>query len=367
MLVDLLLSRNIPFVIYRLPKSREVVIAVQLHGLPQEVEMEKMDQYAGFVIGAFDAYKTGKVLLLKPSMLVKTIKEKERLKSRLLALHETTFQDEKTKSFIVEKTAYLEQVNGLVNRMKIGEVNKVVLSRVISKQLPDGFSYDKFFELLDKKYPSAFVYLFYMPGKGIWSGASPETLIKKENTFYETMALAGTQRIEKGDEAVIWQQKELAEQAFVSEYIVNQLKTLGISNYQRFPDETLKAGKLAHICTRFQIPNHEMKNKLGKLVKALHPTPAVCGLPREKAWNLIEETEAHDRSLYTGFLGPWNLDGHQHLFVNLRCGQFHADRLDMYVGGGLTAQSVASSEWQETEDKSQTLLSLVENLRNFAP
>ncbi len=367
MLVDLLLSRNIPFVIYRLPYSREVVAAVQQQGLPQEVEMEELDQLKGFVIAGFDAYKTGKVTLLTPSHLIKTEEQKRHFINELLALPETTSQKEITKSFVVEKAAYLKQVNDLVKRMKAGEVNKVVLSRVISKVLPVEFSHDKFFEQLDNKYPSAFVYLFYLPGKGIWSGASPETLIQKEDHFYETMALAGTQRIEKGGEKVVWQQKEVEEQAFVSEYIVDQLKKLDIHSYHRSSEETVIAGKLAHICTRFQIPDKVLKAKLGKLVKALHPTPAVCGLPREKAWDLIRETERHNRRFYTGFLGPWNLAGQQHLFVNLRCGQFNADTLDLYVGGGLTTQSVAVSEWQETEDKSQTLLSLVENLRNFAP
>jgi len=367
MLVDLLLSRNIPFVIYRLPNSREVVTAVQQQGFPQTVEMEELDQLKGFAIAGFDTYKTGKMTLLMPSHLIKTGEEKRCLINELLALPESTSQKDKTKPFVVEKTTYLQQVNDLVNRMKLGEVNKVVLSRVISKTLPAGFSYEKFFEQLDNKYPSAFVYLFYLPGKGIWSGASPETLIQKENNFYETMALAGTRRIEKDSEKVIWQQKELEEQAFVSKYIDDQLKKLDIQSYHRYPEETVRAGKLVHICTRFQISDKVLKAKLGKLVKALHPTPAVCGLPREKAWDLIREIEKHNRRFYTGFLGPWNLDEKQHLFVNLRCGQFHANTLDMYVGGGLTTQSVAASEWQETEDKSQTLLSLVENLRNFAP
>lgn len=367
MLLDLLISRNLPFVAYRLPDGSEPVIAVQKHGLPEIVDMEELDGKAGFVTATFDAYKKGKVSLLTPTHILKSEEDKARFKIELSTLPVASTQWVDEQPLVIEKQAYLLQVTDLVRRMKAGEADKVVLSRVIRKDLPEGFNYDNFFERLHHAYPSAMAYLFYLPGMGIWSGASPETLIKKKGEYYETMALAGTQRIGKKGEAVVWQQKEREEQAFVSQFIDDQLRQLPLTDYRRLPEETVAAGKLAHICTRFQIPAQSVTGKLGKLVMTLHPTPAVCGLPRDKAWSLIMETETHHRGCYTGFLGPWNLEGEQHLFVNLRCGQFHGLTLNLYVGGGLTAQSVAEAEWQETEDKSQTLLSLVENLRNFAP
>jgi len=367
MLLDLLISGNFPFVAYRMPNGCEPVIAVQQNGLPEIVELDALDGKAGFVVATFDAYKKGKVNLLTPTHILKSKEDKERFKIELSALPMAPTQRIEEQPLVIEKQAYLLQVTDLVRRMKAGEASKVVLSRVMSKALPAGFSYDKFFERLHHAYPSAMAYLFYLPGLGIWSGASPETLIKNKGEYFETMALAGTQRIGKEGEAVVWQQKEREEQAFVSQFIDDQLRQLDLTDYRRLPEETVIAGKLAHICTRFQIPAQSITGKLGKLVKTLHPTPAVCGLPRDKAWSLIMETETHQRSCYTGFLGPWNLEGEQHLFVNLRCGQFHGHTLNLYVGGGLTAQSLAEAEWQETEDKSQTLLSLVENLRNFAP
>ena len=365
--VDLLLSGNIPFAVYRLPRSSEVVFAVQKNGLPVEFDLDKLEQQQGFVLATFDAYKNGKAFVINPTRIAKTPAEKEKLKKELLQMPENRIHTGDVKQIPVDKTEYLRQANQLIDAMKSKVLKKVVLSRIISKPLPSDFSYDYFFNQLDKKYPAAFVYLFYLPGKGLWAGATPETLIEKKNDVYETMALAGTQKSEKNIDEVVWQEKEIEEQHFVSEFIVEQLKKSSIGTFKRFPEETIRAGKLAHICTRFQIPGSEMINKEGKLVKALHPTPAVCGLPQEKAWALIAETERHNREFYTGFLGPWNLFDKQHLFVNLRCGQFYADSVDLYVGGGLTAQSVAEAEWQETEDKSRTLLSLVENLRNFAP
>jgi len=72
--------------------------------------------------------------------------------------------------------------------------------------------------------------------------------------------------------------------------------------------------------------------------------------------------EQHDRRFYTGFLGPWKLNGHSQLFVNLRCAEIGNDTFNLYVGGGLTANSVSEDEWEETVQKSKTLLLVIEKL-----
>jgi isochorismate synthase len=77
---------------------------------------------------------------------------------------------------------------------------------------------------------------------------------------------------------------------------------------------------------------------------------------------LIRIVEKHDRGFYTGFLGPWNLSGESKLYVNLRCAQLHKNKMSLYVGGGLTAESNPEDEWEETVRKSQTLLSVLEKM-----
>jgi isochorismate synthase len=145
------------------------------------------------------------------------------------------------------------------------------------------------------------------------------------------------------------------------------LKNYGINNFNQKGPETVAAGKIAHLRTVFQFPVSEIKNKIGKLVKELHPTPAVCGLPKEKAFDLILTTEKHKRRFYTGFLGPVNQNGNTDLFVNLRCAELGENTMNIYVGGGLTASSVAENEWEETIRKSQTLLAVAKKLQTFAP
>jgi len=367
MLIDLLLSKNLPFVVYQLPQHTQPVFVVQTEADLIEFELEELDKQKGFVIATFDTYKSGKAYVLKASKLAKNEEESESLKKFLLEIPDVRPLLGEPENIFVSKASYLQQANLLIRQMKAGLFQKVVLSRVVEHRLEASFNHTVFFDRLQKEYPNAFVYMFFLPGKGLWAGASPETLIEKKDDAFETMALAGTQQIVDSSAVVTWQEKEMQEQAFVTEYIEAELHEMKLEGYKKSIPETILAGNLAHIRTRFQIPASVLKGRVGKLAKTLHPTPAVGGLPKDKACQMIEETERHHRDFYTGFLGPWNILDTQHLFVNLRCGQFFKNSLAVYVGGGLTAQSEAEKEWKETADKSTTLLSVVENLRNFAP
>ena len=93
------------------------------------------------------------------------------------------------------------------------------------------------------------------------------------------------------------------------------------------------------------------------VMAALHPTPAVVGYPKAKALEFIRENEGYDRSLYAGFVGVIDPNETSHLFVNLRCIQLFRDRIRVYVGGGINAQSDPESEWLETEKKKEAVLS----------
>ena len=128
--------------------------------------------------------------------------------------------------------------------------------------------------------------------------------------------------------------KDIREQAFVTEYIGGCLRERGV----RFTLEgpyTATAGELAHLKTdiRFRLSSVEA---LGDILQALHPTPAVCGLPKEEAFRFILSHEGYDRSYYAGFLGRWEPEGKTALYVNLRCMQCGegAEKIRLYAGAG---------------------------------
>ena len=98
---------------------------------------------------------------------------------------------------------------------------------------------------------------------------------------------------------------------------------------------------------------------LFQLLKVLHPTPAVCGLPKEEAYRFILENEGYDRCYYSGFIGWLDPDGRTDLYVNLRCMHIEEEQLTLYAGGGLLASSELNDEWLETEKKLQTIKRLI--------
>ncbi|UYZ63543.1 chorismate-binding protein [Hymenobacter weizhouensis] len=242
-----------------------------------------------------------------------------------------------------------------------GQVLKVVSSRAARQPLPAGFDALAAFWELTRRYPLAFCSLVSAPGAGTWLGATPEILVQvTEGGQFSTMALAGTQPAAPGHapSEAIWRQKEIEEQALVARYIVNCFKQLRLREYQETGPRTVAAGELLHLRTDFAVDLRRVPfPTLGTdMLRLLHPTSAVGGMPRQAALEFIEQHEGYDRAYYSGFLGPVNLPapGAARLYVNLRCLQLRPQEAILYAGTGLTIDSDPAREWQETELKLRT-------------
>lgn len=229
------------------------------------------------------------------------------------------------------------------------QFQKVVLARQEIIELSD-FELVKTYMKLLKTYPESMVYVWFHPKVGLWLGATPETLVKIDKNRFETMSLAGTQ-VFKGAMDVFWGEKEIEEQQLVTDYIVEKLVPIfgevSIGNL-----ETVKAGSLLHLRTK--ITGNLKVSDSEKLITCLHPTPAVCGFPKEMAKNFILANESCNREFYTGFLGELSADVTE-LFVNLRCMQVKDGNVIVYVGGGVTKDSDPKKEWQETVAKAKVM------------
>jgi len=225
------------------------------------------------------------------------------------------------------KELHLNLVKRGIERIEKGDFVKIVLSRSEIVKLKN-IDITTIFRMLMSKYQSAFVYVWFHPEIGLWAGASPETLLKTKGKSFQTMALAGTQSY-KDVIDVPWAKKEIREQQIVTDHIVASLENI-------------------------------LKDLIGKL----HPTAAVCGLPRIEARDFILKEEAYDRSFYTGFLGELNYGDdnletsetgvsnvpESNLFVNLRCMQLKEGENPeavIFVGGGITLDSDPRSEWKD--------------------
>jgi len=252
---------------------------------------------------------------------------------------------------------HIKLVDKTIEEISNNGLKKVVISRKEDLEISD-FNLIKTYQKLLQTYQNAFVYVWFHPKIGLWLGATPETLLNIENNTFKTMSLAGTQ-VYENTKNIVWKSKELEEQQLVTDFIESQLTGIS-SNLKIDKKETIKAGSLLHLRTKVTGELNE-NSTLKTLIRALHPTPAVCGLPRGNAKKFILANEFYSRSFYTGFLGELNLQKNKietensSLFVNLRCMNILDDNVSLFVGGGITKDSNPKNEWEETVSKSKVM------------
>lgn len=360
----------LPFVLYRKPNTSLIKGVFQNDA---EVYTTENLTESGFVFAPFDSTKQTVLMPFNHADLIES--QCHDLPSSI-----TPGQNiyvERKESSIETKATHINRVSDAIKAIKNGAFEKVVMSRkedVNFLEYPSEATNKNpitLFKRLLAHYKTAFVYCWYHPKIGLWLGATPETLLSVSGHRFTTMALAGTQEF-KGDENPKWDDKEAEEQQFVTDFIISSLKAL-VSNLNQGETHTVKAGNLLHLRTKI---SGNINSNLKDIVSALHPTPAVCGLPKAAAKQYILEKENYNREFYSGFLGELNVvekitrNTNQrnvennaynaqktvsNLFVNLRCMQLTDAKISIYVGGGITKDSIPENEWEETVNKTQTM------------
>lgn len=336
-------EQNLPFVIYSKPNSSSIFAYLQQNEILYEVSdySEK-----GFVFASFDE----KQLVLIPENESKIISAKQlEVAINAVETEDLSFDSE-------AKTQYEDLVEKGIQAIKNEEFKKVVLSR---SEIVDVAKFDFIttFKYLIQLYPTTFTYCFFHPKIGLWIGATPEQLLKASGNVFETTALAGTQKVTL-EEEISWQQKEKDEQQYVTDFIIKRLREVAASVVISEP-YNIKAGSIWHIKTDISGVLND-NSTLEEVIGTLHPTPAVCGLPKKKAKAFILENENYDRTFYTGFLGELNSSFanktvSSDLFVNLRSMQVKENKAILYIGCGITKESIPEKEWEESVNKSMTM------------
>lgn len=348
-LLEKALSNQLPFVIYRKPNETTRFGWFQKDNrLNKIVFLDK----SCFVFAPFSGNE--KVVFYPENCQL--IKEESDFK---VSFSESEMSLENPK---VNQAFHINLVKNGVDAIKSGKMEKVVLSRREEIEI-NSEEYELYFKRFLKKYPTAFVYWFYHPKVGMWMGATPEQLVKIESNKVKTVSLAGTM-IDTGIDLnnVVWGIKEQDEQKVVTDFILNNLKSFSKETHQTEPF-THKAGSLLHIKTDIEAILNSEKD-LNSVIESLHPTPALCGFPKEIARKFIIENEGYDREFYGGFLGEWkfnNLDYAEKsdLFVNLRCMKIDDSKAYLFLGGGVNKDSDPESEYKETVNKSKTVKSIL--------
>lgn len=266
------------------------------------------------------------------------------------------------------KEHFVRLVKDAVGKIKNGKFHKVVTARKVTRKVSSSLNFSYLFDRLSTIYAEAFVSLVSLPEEGIWVGASPEILFELEQgRFGKTVSLAGTVRRESyraGTSMAIWGEKEIQEHALVSQFIRKTLAQEGILSFKESQTVSHSIAHLFHLRKDFDFDVMHPANNIcdiESLIYGLHPTPAICGLPKKAALEFILNRENFDRSFYGGFLGPVNIGGVISLYVNIRCMNIRGDIAELYAGAGITEDSLPRDEWEETNTKLRMMIDMLED------
>ncbi len=247
---------------------------------------------------------------------------------------------------------------------------KVVLARRALVEAAGPIDVGAVLNSLAERYPSCTLFAISPAaddhsGRPVFVGATPERLARVEDGRVETMALAGTARsrpgeppIAEAEQALLSSTKDRDEHRFVLDMIVEHLRPL-CRKLQ--VDDALELHRLANVSHLMTTICGELQDGVGlaRIADALHPTPAVCGTPRQRARELIDTFEGYDRGLYAGTFGWMDPKGNGEFDVALRCGLIEGRRALLFAGAGITADSDVDVELDETRNKFAPLLQAI--------
>lgn len=361
------------FTLWRMPHSSESTLFICNNGVTEIAEVSLEESATGFVFAPFLPHQ--KKVFLKAE-LIYTFRGAEIHETSTSAQHpknllskseqQTKFKLHIKKSASSKNAAdFKEIVARGISEIENGGLEKIVPSRYKEVVLNEPINIVETFLSLCEQHPTAFVSVFSSSHTGTWCGATPELLVSVDReSKFRTHALAGTLSYtpDMNLRSVAWTQKEIEEQAFVCRYIINCFKKIRVREYQEHGPKTVVAGNVMHLKTDYLVDMKEVNfPQLGSvMLKLLHPTSAVCGMPLEPALQFLSVNEGYAREFYSGYLGPINHLQESHLFVNLRCMQLIKNAVRLYAGAGVTADSVPEKEYEETEIKMKNMLGVLD-------
>ena len=359
-LIDNLTRTDRSFALYRLPWTDEPILVMQKEGFPETVgTLAELNGKEGFIMAPFQTSEMHPIVIIRLDKVAHNWSEiAEALADVHIADKQPDIASEAVERIVPdEKKEYTETFNLFIRPLQKKELRKLVLSRHSQQPLPPGFSPLGAFVKACNSYPRMMVSLNHTPVSGTWIGSTPEIILSGSGTEWHTVALAGTMQMNGEIMPTEWDKKNQEEQNFVSEYIRKAVKKFSSKLTEKGP-YTARAGQLVHLKTDFRFSLKDSL-RLGNVLQELHPTPAVCGLPKEDAYRFILYTEGYDRSYYSGIIGRLDPKGETELYVNLRCMRIGLHKATLYAGGGILPVSEAESEWEETQHKMDTMRNIL--------
>ncbi|MBW3657367.1 MAG: isochorismate synthase [Actinobacteria bacterium] len=264
---------------------------------------------------------------------------------------------------------WLEAVAGAVERIRDGELDKVVLARDHAVWSRAPFDPRVLARRLNRRFPGCATFVV----DGL-VGATPELLVRRFGPEVESLALAGTARRGLDDaedrrlgEALLASAKDRWEHELAATTVAEVLGPRCATLEHPDGPELLRLDNVMHLATRFRGTLAAPAATSLELVGALHPTAAVGGVPRDRAVELIREVEGMDRGRYAAPVGWTDGDGDGEWGIALRCAELSGARARLFAGAGIVADSLPEDELEETRVKLRAMQSAFEAPDDLMP
>ncbi len=247
-----------------------------------------------------------------------------------------------------EDSPNFEEWCAMINEFKRRDIPKVVLARkttFVFDQLLDPY---EIFTMIFHKCGTSTPFAFIMNPNAAFVGATPELLYHRDDILLKSEALAGTRPVNQAAD-LLNSSKDLLEFEFVKKDIAAKLYTIA----KPFSvDEEVYLKRTPNVCHLSYPFSVELKKHYTDefLINHLYPTPAICGYPKERSLELIEELEPFDRGWYASCLGELSND-ESSVFIGIRSALVLENKLHLFAGAGIVHSSIAEDEWDELNYK----------------
>ena len=224
-------------------------------------------------------------------------------------------------------------------------LQKIVIgSRLIFKANKD-LNLIKILKKLRINQPNSCKYVWKRNSQDITFGASPEKLFSFNKNLLILEAVAGTAPSNLDKNLLLKSQKDLLEHNFVRDYLFESLHYFNINEYKIEKIKVIQFGDISHLYTEI---NSEIESICPfLLLEYLHPSPAVCGVPKKEALFWINNIEVYDRGNYASPIGWIDSRGNSDFRVAIRGARFINNEIEITAGSGIVKGSIAENEIEE--------------------
>ena len=332
-----------------------------------------------FIIPRFSLFKQSDSFYLLYNLLTESFSNSENINLLLEQQAEKIYQlearlkgnnDDKSVISLIEQmddeTNWNKKVSDSIDAIKQKKIEKIVLSRRLKFEIQSELNWQNTFKQLDEKYPNCTNFLL-KSGDSIFFGSTPELLAEFSGNQFFTEALAGS--IMRGINAdednnleneLLESKKNKVEHDEVTNHIKSSLKNF-LENIEIDENPVVKKfSNIQHLQTRIR-GKLKTDTDIFDIINSMFPTPAVCGIPKEKTLQLIREFEDFDRGLYSGLIGWFNCQGSGEFNVAIRSALINKNLMYAYAGCGIVEDSNPHEEYEETKLKLKPILSLFDN------